>query len=289
MYKIIVLVKQVPDTRAVGKDAMKADGTVNRAALPAIFNPEDLNALEMAFSVKDAFPGSTVTVLTMGPIRAAEILRESLYRGADAGVLLTDKAFAGSDTLATSYALSCAVKKIGEFDIIFGGRQAIDGDTAQVGPQVAEKLGLPQVTYAEKIVDVKDKTIRVVRRLDRGVETIEAQMPLVITVNGTAPECRPRNAKRVMKYKKAKTVSEMHSASDDYITLQNEKPYLNITEWGAINVDPEIDQLGLKGSPTKVKQVQNIVFQAKDSKTLTNDDEQIEDLMKELIDNHTLG
>lgn len=268
---------------------MKADGTVNRAALPAIFNPEDLNALEMALSVKDAFPDSTITVLTMGPIRAAEILREALYRGADAGVLLTDKAFAGSDTLATSYALSCAIKKIGDFDIIFGGRQAIDGDTAQVGPQVAEKLGIPQVTYAEKIVDVKDKSVRILRRLERGVETVEAQMPLVITVNGTAPECRPRNAKRIMKYKKATTISEMSNASEDYITLHNDKPYLNITEWGAINVNPEIDQLGLKGSPTKVKQVQNIVFQAKDSKTLTNDDEQIEDLMKELIDNHTLG
>ena len=289
MYKIIVLAKQVPDTRAVGKDAMKADGTVNRAALPAIFNPEDLNALEMALSVKDAFPDSTITVLTMGPIRAAEILREALYRGADAGVLLTDKAFAGSDTLATSYALSCAIKKIGEFDIIFGGRQAIDGDTAQVGPQVAEKLNIPQVTYAEKIVDLKDNTVRILRRLERGVETVEAQMPLVITVNGTAPECRPRNAKRIMKYKKATTISEMSNASEDYITLHNDKPYLNITEWGAINVNPEIDQLGLKGSPTKVKQVQNIVFQAKDSKTLTNDDEQIEDLMKELIDNHTLG
>lgn len=289
MYKIIVLAKQVPDTRAVGKDAMKADGTVNRAALPAIFNPEDLNALEMALTVKDKFPDATITVLTMGPIRAAEILRESLYRGADAGVLLTDKAFAGSDTLATSYALACAVKKIGGFDIIFGGRQAIDGDTAQVGPQVAEKLGIPQVTYAEKIVSVKDKSIQITRRLERGVETVEAQMPLVVTVNGTAPECRPRNAKRVMKYKKANTASELQNASDDYIALHNDNPHLNITEWGAINVEPDIDQLGLKGSPTKVKQVQNIVFQVKDSKTITNDDEQIEDLMKELIDNHSLG
>lgn len=289
MYKIIVLAKQVPDTRAVGKDAMKADGTVNRAALPAIFNPEDLNALEMALSVKDRFPDSTITLLTMGPPRAAEILREGLYRGADAGVLLTDKAFAGSDTLATSYALSCAVKKIGDFDIIFGGRQAIDGDTAQVGPQVAEKLGIPQATYAEALGEIKDKTIQIKRRLERGIETVEAQMPLVITVNGTAPDCRPRNAKRLMKYKQAKTVSEMSHASEDYIALSNERPYLQITEWGAINVNPDVDQLGLKGSPTKVKQVENIVFQAKESKILTNNDEQIEGLMKELIDNHTLG
>lgn len=288
MYKIIVLAKQVPDTRAVGKDAMKADGTVNRAALPAIFNPEDLNALEMALSVKDRYPASTITLLTMGPPRAAEILREGLYRGADAGVLLTDKAFAGSDTLATSYALSCAIKKIGDFDMIFGGRQAIDGDTAQVGPQVAEKLAIPQVTYAEALGEIKDKIIVIKRRLEKGVETVSAQMPLVITVNGTAPECRPRNAKRLMKYKKAKTISEMSNASEDYITLSNERPYLQITEWGAINVDPDPTQLGLKGSPTKVKQIKNIVFQAKDSKIITTEEE-IEDLMKELIDNHTLG
>ncbi len=288
MYKIIVLAKQVPDTRAVGKDAMKADGTVNRAALPAIFNPEDLNALEMALSVKDRYPASTITLLTMGQPRAAEILREGLYRGADAGVLLTDKAFAGSDTLATSYALSCAIKKIGDFDMIFGGRQAIDGDTAQVGPQVAEKLAIPQVTYAEALGEIKDKTIVIKRRLEKGVETVSAQMPLVITVNGTAPECRPRNAKRLMKYKKAKTISEMSNASEDYITLSNERPYLQITEWGAINVDPDPTQLGLKGSPTKVKQIKNIVFQAKDSKIITTEQE-IEDLMKELIDNHTLG
>lgn len=153
--KIIVLAKQVPDTRNVGKDAMKADGTVNRAALPAIFNPEDLNALEQALQLKDQHPGSTVSLLTMGPPRAAEILREGLFRGADGGVLLTDRAFAGADTLATSYALACAVRKIGEYDIIIGGRQAIDGDTAQVGPQVAEKLHIPQVTYAEKIIKIE--------------------------------------------------------------------------------------------------------------------------------------
>src|SRR5690242_838435 len=110
MYKIVVLAKQVPDTRNVGKDAMKADGTVNRGALPAIFNPEDLNALELALRIKDNFPDTVITILTMGPIRAAEILREGMYRGADAGVLLTDKAFAGSDTLATSYALSRAIR-----------------------------------------------------------------------------------------------------------------------------------------------------------------------------------
>ena len=139
--KIVVLAKQVPDTRNVGKDAMTAEGTVNRAALPAIFNPEDLNALEQALRLKEQNPGSTVGILTMGPPRAGEIIRQGLYRGADTGWLLTDRLFAGADTLATSYALATAIKKIGDVDIVIGGRQAIDGDTAQVGPQVAQKLG----------------------------------------------------------------------------------------------------------------------------------------------------
>ena len=195
--KIVVLAKQVPDTRNVGKDAMKADGTINRAALPAIFNPEDLNALEQALRLKETHPGSTVTMLTMGPGRAAEIIREGLYRGADDGYLLTDRAFAGADTLATSYALATAIRKIGEYDLIIGGRQAIDGDTAQVGPQVAEKLGLAQVTYAEEIlnVDENEKKVTIKRHIDGGVETVEAPLPLVITVNGSAAPFSHSNAK----------------------------------------------------------------------------------------------
>ena len=195
--KIVVLAKQVPDTRNVGKDAMTPEGTVNRAALPAIFNPEDLNALEMALALKDRTDASTVHILTMGPQRAADIIRDAMFRGADGGYLLSGREFAGSDTLATSYALSCALKKIRP-DIIFAGRQAIDGDTAQVGPQVAEKLGLPQVTYAEEILDIKDSTLVIRRRLNCGTETVECPVPAVITVNASAPECRPRNAKRVM-------------------------------------------------------------------------------------------
>ena len=207
--KIVVLAKQVPDTRNVGKDAMKADGTVNRAALPAIFNPEDLNALEQALPLKEKYPGTVVKLLTMGPARAADIIREGLYRGADGGVLLTDRAFAGADTLATSYALACAVRKMGDFDLVIGGRQAIDGDTAQVGPQVAEKLGIPQITYAEEIVSAEKGKVVVKRRLERGVETVEASYPVVITVNGSADDCRPRNAKATQKYKYAKTQSEL--------------------------------------------------------------------------------
>ena len=171
--KIIVLAKQVPDTRNVGKDAMKEDGTINRAALPAIFNPEDLNALEQALRLKESHPGTTVTILTMGPGRAAEIIREGMYRGADNGYLLTDRAFAGADTLATSYALAMAIRKIGNFDLIIGGRQAIDGDTAQVGAQVAEKLGLSQITYAEEIIKIENNIITVRRSITGGIETVE--------------------------------------------------------------------------------------------------------------------
>ena len=287
--KIIVLAKQVPDTRNVGKDAMKEDGTVNRQALPAIFNPEDLNALELALRIKDEHPGSTVSLLSMGPTRAADIIREGLFRGADNGYLLSDRAFAGSDTLATSYALSCAIRAIGEFDLIVCGRQAIDGDTAQVGPQVAEKLGIPQITYAEEILGIENGKITVKRRLERGVETVEGPLPLVVTVNGSAPDCRPRNVKLMMKYKHAKTVSEIKDASDDDKTLLNERPYLNINEMGVKDIDARMEDLGLSGSPTKVKKIENVVFQAKDTKCLTAADGDIEALMVELITNHTLG
>ena len=286
---IIVLAKQVPDTRNVGKDAMKEDGTINRAALPAIFNPEDLNALEQALRLKETHPGSTVTLLTMGLPRAAEIVREAIYRGADKGIVLTDRALGGADTLATSYSLAQAVKKYADYDLILGGRQAIDGDTAQVGPQIAEKLGLPQVTYAEDILEVADGKIKVVRRLEHGIETVEAPLPCVVTVNGSAAECRPRNAKRVMKYKRAASPSEVAKLPENVAAMVAANPDLQIQEWGAAFVDADPEQIGLAGSPTKVKNVENVVFTAKDSRTLENNDEQIEELIKELIVNHTIG
>jgi electron transfer flavoprotein beta subunit len=287
--RIIVLAKQVPDTRNVGKDAMKADGTVNRAVLPAIFNPEDLNALEQALRLKDEFPGTQVTVLTMGPGRAAEIVREGLYRGADDGVLLTDRAFAGSDTLATSYALAQAVKELGQVDLIIAGRQAIDGDTAQVGPQVAEKLGLAQVTYVEEILKVEKGEITVRRRLENGVETVAAPIPLVLTINGSAPECRSQNAKLLMKFKHARTITERQEASEDYLYLYDSRPFLNIREMTVNEIKSESEQLGLSGSPTKVKKIDNVVLQAKDAKILTAADEGINGLMKELIESHVIG
>ena len=288
-FNIVVLAKQVPDTRNVGKDAMKADGTVNRAALAAIYNPEDLNALEQALRLKSKIEGAQVHVLTMGPARAAEIIRESMYRGADGGYLLSGREFAGSDTLATSYALAAAIRKIGKVDIIVCGRQAIDGDTAQVGPQVAEKLSLPQITYAEEILDLSDGKITVKRRLERGVEVVKGPVPMVITVNGSAANCRPRHAKLTLKYKNAKTTTERQESLTDYTDFYQTHPYLNIAEWGVADIEHEAKWLGLSGSPTKVKQIENVVFTAKESKKLTAADAEIEELMKELIANHTIG
>ena len=285
---IIVLAKQVPDTRNVGKDAMKADGTINRAALPAIFNPEDLNALEQALKLKETYPGSKVTILTMGPARAAEIIREGMFRGADGGIVLSDRAFAGSATLATSYALSAAVRKIGDFDIIIGGRQAIDGDTAQVGPQIAEKLGIPQITYAEDIISADNGEVIVKRRIESGVETIKAKLPLVVTVNGSAAECRPRNARAVQKYKYAAVPSEV-AADEAKKEFIKSRPYLEIGEWNAASVDADLNQCGLAGSPTKVKSIENVVFTAKEARRIENNDEELETLIKDLIANHTIG
>lgn len=287
--KIVVLAKQVPDTRNVGKDAMTPEGTVNRSALPAIFNPEDLNALEAALSLKDRVEGSTVHILTMGPQRAADIIRDAMFRGADGGYLLSGREFAGSDTLATSYALACALRKINP-DVIVAGRQAIDGDTAQVGPQVAEKLGLPQVTYVEQIVEVREQSMLIKRRLACGTETVECPIPAVITVNASADECRPRNAKRVLTYKGALAGSEIAAAPESAAAKRAAaKNFLQIVEWAAADVDPDPQQLGLTGSPTKVKKIENVVFQAKEAKAFTSSDSDINELMVELIASHTLG
>ena len=290
--KIVVLAKQVPDTRNVGPDAMTPEGTVNRAALPAVFNPEDLNALEQALRLKDQFPGSTISVVTMGLPKSAEVIREALYRGADQGYVVTDRCLGGADTLATSYTLSQAIRKIGDFDIILGGRQAIDGDTAQVGPQIAEKLGLTQVTYAEEILSVDPEAHRIVikRHIDGGVETVEAPLPLVVTVNGSAAPCRPRHAKRVMKYKHATVKAERTPENaEKYAELIARKPFLDITQWGAADIEADMAQVGKAGSPTNVKAVQNIVFKAKDSRTMTASDADVEGLIIELLNEKIIG
>lgn len=292
--RIVVLAKQVPDTRNVGPDAMTPEGTVNRSALPAIFNPEDLNALEQALRLKDQNPGSKVIIITMGPGRAAEVIREAMYRGADGGYLLTDRAFAGADTLATSYALSTAIKHVmPDVDLIIGGRQAIDGDTAQVGPQVAEKLGLNQITYTEEVLSCEDGKIVVKRHIDGGVETVESALPCVLTVNGSAAPCRPRNVKRVMQFKRA--LCEMELPKDTtwadlpYADQYEKKPYLKLGQLTCADVNADLSQCGLAGSPTKVKNVENIVFKAKESKVMTASDDDINGLIQELLASHTIG
>ena len=296
-FQIVVLAKQVPDTHNVGKDAMKEDGTINRAALPAIFNPDDLKALEMALACKDALKDIMpvkVTIITMGPPRAAEIVRESMFRGADNGIVISDKRFAGSDTLATSYALSAAVKKLGHVDLVFTGRQAIDGDTAQVGPQVAEKLELPQITYAEELVSMTENEIIIKRRLDRGVETVKTTFPVLVTVHGNANDCRPRHAKRVIMYKNASTYSERQQSTDNsQQTLSTEalwekRPFLKIEEWNADDINPDFSRLGMSGSPTKVKSIENVVLTSKENKTINNSESEINELMKELVTAHII-
>lgn len=287
-FNIVVLAKQVPDTRNVGKDAMTPQGTVNRAALPAIFNPEDLNALELALRIKDAHPGTKIQIVTMGLPKAAEVIREGLFRGTDGGVLVTDRALAGADTLATSYVLAQTIRKMGHVDMVIGGRQAIDGDTAQVGPQVAQKLDIDQVTYVEQVEELDEKSVTVTRRIDDGVERVKAPLPVLLTVTGSAAPCRPRNAKLMMKYKRALAPAEQ-KADMPYAEEYARKPYLTITQWGAADIDADIAQCGLAGSPTKVKTVQNVVFATKESRTLTGSDADVEQLIVELLDSHTIG
>ncbi len=287
--KIVVLAKQVPDTRHVGPDAMKPDGTVNRGKLATVFNPDDLHALELALNIKDRVPGTSVTILTMGPPKAADIIREGYYRGADNGIMISDRRFGGADTLATSYTLVQGIKKIADYDLIVAGRQAIDGDTAQVGPQCAEKLDIPQVTYAEEIIDLKNDKIVARRRLEKGIEIVSAPYPCVMTVHGSSPDCRSRHANNVMKYKYARTKTELRSADDLLLSIHEKRPYLTIPEWNVEDINADLVKIGLSGSPTKVKSVESIVLTASEAKMLSNSDSDIDHMIKELIENHTIG
>jgi electron transfer flavoprotein beta subunit len=295
-YSSVVLVKQVPDTHNVTGEVMKADGTMNRAALPAIFNPEDLNALEMALQVKEQY-GGTVTVLTMGPPKAAEVLREALYRGADRVILLTDRKFAGADTLATSYALQCAIKKLGDVDLIFAGRQAIDGDTAQVGPQTAEKLGIPQITYAESIISLENNTVVANRAFDMGSEMVKSQLPCLLTVVGTANQPRPASARKRIEYKLAAIPQEYEGLLQKWPEFESEEAleaYLNkknlkIEVWSAADVDADESLLGLSGSPTQVYKVSFVNLGATEAKEISPDEEHIRAMIEELIQEYIVG
>lgn len=224
--KIIVCIKQVPDTTEIKLDPVK--GTLIRDGVPSIMNPDDKGALEQALLFKNAF-GAEVSVITMGPPQATAIIREAFAMGCDKGYLVTDRRFGGADTLATSYTISQALKSI-EYDIVLAGRQAIDGDTAQVGPQIAEQLDLPQITYVEKVEFDGDKKLTVYRNVEEGHEILEVELPCMLTFLASAYEPRYMN------------VADIMTAYD--------KEIITLT---ADSFEVDETRLGLKGSPTRVR------------------------------------
>jgi electron transfer flavoprotein beta subunit len=295
-YRMAVLVKQVPDTHNLTGNVMTPEGTMNRSALPAVFNPEDLNALEMALELRERC-GGTVTAISMGPLKAADVLRDCLYRGADNVILLTDRKFAGADTLATSYALMCAVKKAGPFDLVLCGRQAIDGDTAQVGPQVAEKLGIPQITYAESVLEWKDGEITVQRALDRGTEIVRCSLPCLITVVASANTPRPPSARRRISHKLAAAPAEIPALLAKWPEFKSEaelQAHLSakgmlIPVWTAADVGAEEAKIGLAGSPTQVHKVNAVVLESTASKDIAPTKDAIAAMIDELVKEYIVG
>lgn len=225
--KIIVCIKQVPDTNEVRIDPVK--GTLIREGVPSIINPDDRNALEEALKIKDQREDVEVVVLSMGPPQAEVALVEAIAMGADEAILLSDRAFAGSDTWATSTALAAGIKAIGDYDIIFCGRQAIDGDTAQVGPQIAEHLGIPQITYVKKL-DLEGKKVRAKRALEDGYFVVETEMPVLITAIKELNEPRYPSIKGI------------------YEGFKGDK----IKVLSAEDIDVDENNIGLDGSPTQV-------------------------------------
>jgi electron transfer flavoprotein beta subunit len=295
MYRSIVLVKQVPDTANITGNVMQEDGTVNRAKLPAIFNPEDRVALEMALRVKDKFGGS-ITVVTMGPPRASDILRECLYMGADQAVLISDRKFAGADTLATSYVLAEAVKKIGNYDIIFAGRQAIDGDTAQVGPQTAEKLHLPQITYLEEITGIDGRILSARRKIEGGFEIVKCPLPVLVTVVKDVVEPRPFSAKRIMAYKGAKSLMEIEKMAEgnsllyvDQLVHEYETRGLFIRTLTMDDLKLDAGRCGVAGSPTKVYKVESVVLSSGGQQMIEPTKAGLGTLIDKLMEDHILG
>jgi electron transfer flavoprotein beta subunit len=288
-YNIIVLVKQVPDTQNITGEAMKEDGTVNRIALPAIFNPEDLNALEEALKIKEQY-GGKVTVITMGPPNATKVLRASLFRGADNVVLLSDRKFAGADTLATSYALALAIQKVKKYDLVLCGRQAIDGDTAQVGPQTAEKLGINQITCVDKIVELKGHSITAERSIEGGYEVVKAKLPLLLTITDEANTPRPAAAKKVLAYKYASTPAELRDYDEEYLsTTEINESHAIIQLWDHEEIEAIVEQCGLAGSPTKVKKIESVVLEAGEFKNIENTPAGLGTLIQELMHEHIIG
>ncbi|MCM0759267.1 electron transfer flavoprotein subunit beta/FixA family protein [Sporomusa sphaeroides DSM 2875] len=226
--EIIVCVKQVPDTTEVKIDPQT--NTLIRQGVPSIVNPFDKNALEEALKLKEKH-GGRVMVISMGPPQAAEALKECIAMGADEAVLLSDRAFGGADTLATSRTLAAGIKKFGNFDVILCGKQAIDGDTAQVGPELAEHLAISQLTYVSKL-DITDGVVRVEREHEEGYEVIETTLPVLISV--------------------VKSINEPRYASIKGRMKANRK---EVPVWTAADVDVNLDEIGLRGSPTQVRRI----------------------------------
>lgn len=224
--KILVCVKQVPDTNEVKIDPVK--GTLIRDGVPSILNPDDANALEAALAIKDENPETTIAVLTMGPPQATVVLRECLAMGADEAYLLSDRAFGGADTCATSTTIAAGIKRVGKVDIIFAGRQAIDGDTAQVGPQVAQRLGLPVVTYVQDVKFEGDKVV-VQRQMEDGYEVVEVETPCLLTA------VKELNEPRYM---------SIYGIVDAYKK--------EVTTWNHEDVKLDPKDCGLNASPTQV-------------------------------------
>lgn len=226
--EIIVCVKQVPDTTEVKIDPQT--NTLIRQGVPSIVNPFDKNAMEEALKLKEKH-GGRITVISMGPPQAKDALKECVAMGADEAILLSDRAFGGADTLATSRTLAAGINKLGNFDVILCGKQAIDGDTAQVGPEIAEHLGISQLTYVSKL-DINDGVVRVEREHEEGYEVIETKLPVLISVVKSINEPRYPSIKGTMK--------------------ANRK---EIPVWTAADVEVNLEQIGLKGSPTQVRRI----------------------------------
>jgi len=264
-FKVIVCAKQVPDTNEIKIDPVTK--TLIREGVPSILNHDDANALEEALGIKDRFPDTHITVLTMGPPQAKYMLKQCMAMGADEGILVSDRALGGSDTWATSNALAAAIEKIGSFDLIFAGRQAIDGDTAQVGPQLAEKLGIPQVTYVKEFHMEEDRKCMVVKRaLEDGYEKIRIKPPCLLTA--------------------IKELNDPRHMSIYGIAGLRAK---QIPLWNAKDIEVPLDTVGLEASPTNVYRSftprpkgKGMIINAK------NDAEAVRELLGQLKEKHIL-
>lgn len=279
MLKIKVLAKQVPDTANITGNAMKEDGTVNRAVLPAVFNPEDLNALEVALSIRDSIGNCEISVISMGPAKAVDILKHSLFMGADNVYLISDRKYAGADTLATSFVLSEAIKLLGGADIVLAGRQAIDGDTAQVGPQVAEKLDMNQITYVSGIREITSDYVIVERDGEYQTEIIKAKYPILMTVTSSVNTPRYPNASKMLRHFKSDISSAF--SPDKLEDAKSSGRIISLITNDDLKLDDE--KCGLKGSPTKVHNIKSITLTGGDLKFYGKENEGIKSLIRDIM------